>query len=102
MGWTKHADAVRLMDKRRSKLRRRINTLAKADTFSLDEAWAVAFEYEKIDRALARGHQDGSTASGLGVSLNSKPARLGALVRDLISTHEEFTFVRKDADLDSH
>lgn len=83
MGWTKHADAVRLMDERRSVLRRSINKAARREPDWVD--WLDAFEYEKLDSALARGHRDGVVSSELGVRLNSKAARIDELVDRLLT-----------------
>jgi hypothetical protein len=92
MGWTKHADALRLMDERRSVLRRTINKAAR----SQDRDWLLwldAFEYEALDSALAHGNRDGVVASELGVRLNSKAARIDELVDQLLDVGPPaFTF----------
>lgn len=84
MGWTKHADAVRRIDERRSVLRRSINKAAQREPDWTD--WLDVFEYERLDSALAHGHRDGVVASTLGVHLNSKAARIDELVDRLLTT----------------
>lgn len=93
MGWTKRADAVAALAGRRADLRRK---LARIDNMQLDverdEAWAAIFEYEKLDRALARGGRDGIVSTELGISIKHQTYDVGPLVEDLLACERKLTF----------
>jgi len=89
MGWTRRADALELMARRRATLRR---GLRKADGLDRDEAWSMLFEYEKLDSALARGHRDGVVKTETGVDLGYKSYDIGPLVDELLSLETTLTW----------
>jgi hypothetical protein len=92
MGWTKRADALKAMDRRRSELRR---GLKKTDAMNRKETWKDLFEYEALDAALARGTKDGTVKVTVGVSLNSEPMDIDPLVSYLIGFEKKLTFRRR-------
>lgn len=105
MGWTKRADALEVLKHHRAALRKKVdalNTKALRKPKGLDseaarqEAWAVIFEFYRIEEALGYGRRDGGVP---GVSLKTKreAPRIGPLVRALLRHEKKFTWEIKKA-----
>ncbi len=90
MGWTKRADALEVLKHHRTALRKKAVALMSVDLDDEDtrrEAWAVVFEFYKIEEALGYGRRDAE-----GVKMRSEPPDIGPLVRSLLRYEKKFTW----------
>lgn len=90
MGWTKRVDALETLKHHRTALRKKAVALMSADLDDEEtrhEAWAIVFEFFRIEAALGYGRRDAE-----GVKMRSEAPDIGPLVHSLLRYEKKFTW----------